>query len=53
MNLKRIATVSLFIFVFSLLQGEEKEDKTLLLKIGNKTLKDKTMEVTAGRIYSA
>lgn len=53
MNLKRITTVSLFIFVFSLLQGEEKEDKTLLLKIGNKTLKDKTMEVTAGKIYSA
>jgi beta-lactamase class A len=33
-------------------QGEE-EDKTLRLAIGDTQLKDKTLEVTAGKIYSA
>ena len=40
--------VSFAIFVF----GNE-EDKILSLKIGNEGLKDKTMEISEGKIFSA
>jgi uncharacterized iron-regulated protein len=53
MNIKKITAISIFLLTFSLLSGQEEEDKTLLLKIGDKKLKDKTMEVSAGKIYSA
>lgn len=33
--------------------GQDKEDKTLLLKIGEKSLKDKILNISAGEIYSA
>jgi uncharacterized iron-regulated protein len=36
-----------------MLFGQEEEDKTLILKIGNKRLKDKVMDVSSGKIYSA
>ena len=53
MNIKKITAISIFLLTFSLLSGQEDEDKILLLKIGDKRLKDKTMEVSAGKIYSA
>jgi len=55
MNLKRNITFS-FILVFiltpSLLREKEKEDKSLLLQIGDERLKDKVMEVYPEKIYS-
>jgi len=53
MNIKKITAISIFLLTFSLLSGQEEEDKILLLKIGDKRLKDKTMDVSAGKIYSA
>jgi aminopeptidase N len=53
MSIKKITAISIFLLTFSLLSGQEEEDKTLLLKIGDKRLKDKTMDVSAGKIYSA
>lgn len=50
---KKITVVSVLLLTFSLLCGQEEEDKTMLLKIGEKTLKDKIMEVSAGKIYAA
>lgn len=52
MEVKRIAAISIFLFVFSMLSGQEEEDKTLILKIGDKRLKDKVMDVFPGKIYS-
>lgn len=53
MNFKRMTAISIFILVSSVLNGLEKEDKTLLLKIGDKRLKDKSMDVSSDKIYSA
>jgi len=53
MSIKRMTAISIFILVTSVLNGLEKEDKTLLLKIGDKRLRDKTMDVSSGKIYSA
>ena len=53
MTIKKITAISIFLLTFSILYGQEKEDKILLLKIGDKKLKDKTINVSAGKIYSA
>jgi len=53
MSIKKITVISIFLLTFSILYGQEEEDKILLLKIGDKKLKDKTMDVSAGKIYSA
>jgi uncharacterized iron-regulated protein len=53
MTIKKITAISIFLLTFSILSGQEEEDKILLLKIGDKKLKDKTINVSAGKIYSA
>ena len=53
MTFKKITAISIFLLTFSILCGQEEEDKILLLKIGDKKLKDKTINVSAGKIYSA
>jgi uncharacterized iron-regulated protein len=53
MSYKRIATILIIIFSLSIAAAQEKEDKTLLLRIGDKRLKDKTIDVSPGIIYSA
>jgi uncharacterized iron-regulated protein len=53
MAIKKITVIFVFLLTFSFLYGQEEEDKILLLKIGDKKLKDKTMDVTAGKVYSA
>ncbi len=53
MTIKKITVIWIFLLTFSFLCGQEEEDKILLLKIGDKKLKDKTMDVSAGKIYSA
>lgn len=53
MTIKKITAISIFLLTFSILCGQGEEDKTLLLKIGDKKLKDKTISVSAGKIYSA
>lgn len=53
MTIKKITAISIFLLTFSFLCGQEEEDKILLLKIGDKKLKDKTINVSAGKIYSA
>ncbi len=53
MSIKKITIIALLLGTFSFLWGHDEEDKTLLLKIGDKRLKDKTMEVSAGKIFSA
>lgn len=54
MNARKLMT-ALFIIFFGVLMlyGSGQEDKTLTLQIGNRKLKEKTMEVSAGKIYSA
>jgi uncharacterized iron-regulated protein len=52
MSYKRIATILIIIFSLSIAAAQEKEDKTLLLRIGDKRLKDKTIDVSPGMIYS-
>ena len=53
MSFKKISVVFIFVIVTFMLFGDEKVDRTLLLKIGDKNLKEKTMAVSAGKIYSA
>jgi uncharacterized iron-regulated protein len=53
MFMKKISVILILIFTASVLSGIEQEDKTLTLKLGNKKLRDKTMDVTPGKIYSA
>lgn len=53
MKIKKIAAISILLFTFSMLFGQEEEDKILILKIGNKKFKDKVMDVSSGKIYSA
>ncbi len=53
MKIKKIAAISILLFTFSMLFGQEEEDKTLILKIGNKRFKDKVMDVSSGKVYSA
>ena len=52
MSFKKILVIFIMISAPSMVFGE-KEDKILSLKIGNKDLLDKTMEITAGKIFSA
>lgn len=52
MNARKIITILVLILVSLFLRGEEEEDKILLLKIGNERLKDKTIDISAGKIYS-
>ncbi len=51
--MKKISIGLAFILVASVLSGIEEEDKTLALKLGDKKLRDKTIDVLAGKIYSA
>lgn len=53
MSIKEITAISIFLLLVPILNGIEKEDKTLLLKIGDRALKDKTIDVSSGKIYSA
>jgi len=54
MNVRKLMTASFIIFFGALmLYGSGQEDKTLTLQIGNRKLKEKTMEVSPGKIYSA
>lgn len=53
MFMRKISLVLTFILLASVLSGIEEEDKTLVLKLGDKKLRDKTMDVMAGKIYSA
>ncbi len=53
MKIKKLAAISILLFTFSMLFAQEVEDKTLILKIGNKKFKDKVMDVSSGKIYSA
>jgi aminopeptidase N len=53
MSYKRVVAILIIIFSISLAAAQEKEDKTLLLRIGDKRLKDKTIDVSPGIIYSA
>ena len=53
MKIKKLAAISILLFTFSMLFGQEEEDKTLILKIGNKRFKDKVMDISSGKIYSA
>lgn len=52
MTIKKIMLILIFLLTFSLLYGQKDEDKILLLKIGDKRLKDKTIDISAGKIYS-
>lgn len=52
MSFRKIILILILALAFSLLRGAEEEDKILLLKIGNEKLKDKTMDISAGKIYS-
>lgn len=53
MNIKKIFVLSIFVLATFLAFGDEETDEIFLLKIGNKNLKDKTMDVSVGKIYSA
>ncbi|MCK4645368.1 MAG: ChaN family lipoprotein [Candidatus Aminicenantes bacterium] len=53
MKIKKIAAISILLFTFSMLFGQEEENKILILKIGNKRFKDKVMDVSSGKVYSA
>ncbi len=54
MNFGKRMTALLFIFfVTVMLWGSVQEDKTLTLQVGNRKLREKAMEVTPGKIYSA
>ena len=50
---KKILALAIFILMISSLGGMDEEDKILTLELGNKRLKDKTMDVSPGKIYSA
>ncbi len=50
---KKILALAIFILMISFLGGMDEEDKILTLELGNKRLKDKTMDVSPGKIYSA
>jgi uncharacterized iron-regulated protein len=50
---RRILALAIFILITSSFYGMDEEDKILTLKLGNKKLKDKTMDVSSGKIYSA
>ncbi len=54
MNARKLM-IALFIILFGALviSGSEEEDKTLTLQIGNRKLKEKKIEVSPGKIYSA
>lgn len=53
MNFVKRMTAFLSVVFLVAIWGSGQEDKTLNLQIGNKKLKDKTMEVAPGKIYSA
>jgi aminopeptidase N len=53
MTIKKIMVILIFLLTFSFLYGQEDEDKTLLLKIGDQKLKDKVMDVSVGEISAA
>jgi len=53
MKLKKISALAVLFFMASLLSGSDEEDITLTLKLGNKKLRDITMDVSPGKIYSA
>ena len=51
---KKIFLITLLAFItFSMVYGQEEEDKTLLLPIGDEKYKNQTMEIHSGKIYSA
>ncbi|TEU06535.1 MAG: hypothetical protein E3J22_03575, partial [Candidatus Aminicenantes bacterium] len=53
MKMKKISALAVLFFMASFLSGSDEEDITLTLKLGNKKLRDKTMDVSPGKIYSA
>jgi len=52
MKFRKTIMVLILILVSSLLRSGEEEEKILLLQIGNEKLRDKTMDISAGKIYS-
>lgn len=53
MSLTKLSVISILIVTASIFISRVEEDKTLILRIGNRDLKDKTMDVSLGEIYSA
>lgn len=53
MKTKTIPALALFFLMVCFLNGLEKEDVTLTLQLGDKRLKDKTMDILPGKIYSS
>jgi len=53
MSHKKIAKILIILFVVSILAAQQNEDKSLLLRIGDKKLKDRPLDVSPGIIYSA
>jgi len=51
-NFRKIIMILILILFSSLLRSGEEEDKILLLKIGNERLKNKTVDISADKIYS-
>lgn len=49
---KKISGVLIFVLAFTILLGQEKEDKFLLLKIGDPKYKDKILEISIKSNYS-
>lgn len=52
MNIKKTSILFIFFFALSILYGKE-EDKVFLMKIGDKNLKNKIMNISGGKIYSS
>ena len=53
MNRNKVFTVLLTILFSTLIFADETQDRTLRLKIGNPQLKNKTLEIVPGKIFSA
>lgn len=52
MSYKKVSILVIFLIAVSILYGQE-EERVLVMKIGNKNLKEKIMPVSANKIYSA
>ncbi|MGD2246545.1 MAG: ChaN family lipoprotein [Candidatus Aminicenantes bacterium] len=53
MKLKIIYAITVIFLTASFLMGLDDEDITLTLKLGSKKLREKTMDISPGKIYSA
>lgn len=53
MKIKLLFVILIVVIISFIAYGDEKEDKTLQLKIGDEGLKDKVLDVSPGKIYSS